>query len=166
MRPDVAAAFDRMAAAARRDGLTLSITSAFRSDAEQARLFAANPNPKWVAPPGTSLHRYATELEPRAARRIPVAGGQCPPVRLHPPLRLGAVALRLRPEPARPRPSRPVRARLLGAAGRRSRPDRPPASGVRAAALPRSDRGSRAPLERSDGAAGSSALRGVGLQPV
>jgi hypothetical protein len=56
-------AFDRMAAVARHDGLTLSITSAFRSDAEQARLFAANPNPKWVAPPGTSLHRYATELD-------------------------------------------------------------------------------------------------------
>ena len=64
MRPDVARAFDRLAAAARRDaGLSLSITSAFRSDAEQARLFAANPNPRWVAPPGTSLHRYATELD-------------------------------------------------------------------------------------------------------
>ena len=63
MRPDVAEAFDRMAAAARRDGHALSITSAFRSDAEQARLFAANPNPKWVAPPGTSLHRYGTELD-------------------------------------------------------------------------------------------------------
>lgn len=63
MRPDVAQAFDRLAAAAARDGLTLSITSAFRSDAEQARLFAANPDPKWVARPGTSLHRYATELD-------------------------------------------------------------------------------------------------------
>jgi hypothetical protein len=64
MRPDVARAFDRLAAAARRDaGLYLSINSAFRSDAEQARLFAANPNPRWVAPPGTSLHRYATELD-------------------------------------------------------------------------------------------------------
>jgi Transglycosylase SLT domain/D-alanyl-D-alanine carboxypeptidase len=64
MRPDVAAAFDRMAAAARKEaGLFLSINSAFRSDAEQARLFAQNPNPKWVAPPGTSLHRYATELD-------------------------------------------------------------------------------------------------------
>ena len=64
MRPDVAAAFDRMAAAARDEaGLFLSVNSAFRSDAEQARLFAANPNPKWVAPPGTSLHRYATELD-------------------------------------------------------------------------------------------------------
>ena len=49
MRPDVAAAFDRMAAAAREAGLFLSINSAFRSDAEQAtRLFAANPNPREV----------------------------------------------------------------------------------------------------------------------
>jgi hypothetical protein len=64
MRPDVALAFDRMAAAARREaGLELSITSGFRSDAEQAKLWAANPDPKWVAPPGRSLHRYATELD-------------------------------------------------------------------------------------------------------
>jgi hypothetical protein len=64
MRPDVALAFDRMAAAARREaGLYLSITSAYRSDAEQARLWAANPDPRWVAPPGTSLHRYGTELD-------------------------------------------------------------------------------------------------------
>ena len=63
LRPDVAAAFDRMAAAARAAGLTLSVNSAFRSDAEQARLFAAHPDPKWVAPPGTSLHRYGTELD-------------------------------------------------------------------------------------------------------
>jgi transglycosylase-like protein with SLT domain/D-alanyl-D-alanine carboxypeptidase-like protein/putative Flp pilus-assembly TadE/G-like protein len=63
MRPDTAEAFDRMAAAARRAGIYLSVTSGFRSDAEQARLFAAHPDPKWVAPPGTSLHRYGTELD-------------------------------------------------------------------------------------------------------
>jgi D-alanyl-D-alanine carboxypeptidase len=64
MRPDVAVAFDRMAAAARSEsGLTLLVTSGYRSDAEQARLFAAHPDPKWVAPPGTSLHRYGTELD-------------------------------------------------------------------------------------------------------
>ena len=63
MRPDVAAAFDRMAAGARRDGVRLLITSAFRSDAEQAVLFARHPDPKWVAPPGRSLHRNATELD-------------------------------------------------------------------------------------------------------
>jgi Transglycosylase SLT domain/D-alanyl-D-alanine carboxypeptidase/Putative Flp pilus-assembly TadE/G-like len=64
MRPDVALAFDRMAAAVREEaGLFLSISSGFRSDAEQAKLFAAHPDPKWVAPPGESLHRYATELD-------------------------------------------------------------------------------------------------------
>lgn len=63
MRPDVGAAFDRMAAAARREGFTLIVNSAFRSDAEQAALFAAHPDPTWVAPPGHSLHRCATELD-------------------------------------------------------------------------------------------------------
>jgi hypothetical protein len=69
MRPDVAAAFDRMAAAASQDGLALLVNSAFRSDAEQAALFAAHPDPTWVAPPGHSLHRCATELDlgPEAA---------------------------------------------------------------------------------------------------
>jgi hypothetical protein len=69
MRPDVAAAFDRMAAAASRAGLVLIVNSAFRSDAEQAALFAAHPDPRWVAPPGHSLHRCATELDlgPEAA---------------------------------------------------------------------------------------------------
>ena len=63
MRPDVALGFDRMAAAARAAGHLLLITSAFRSDAEQAVLFAARPDPKWVARPGTSLHRLGTELD-------------------------------------------------------------------------------------------------------
>lgn len=63
MRPDVAAAFDRMAASAARSGISLTIDSAFRSDAEQAALFAAHPDPRWVAPPGQSLHRCATELD-------------------------------------------------------------------------------------------------------
>ena len=63
MRPDVAEAFDRLAAAAGRAGHSLVVTSAYRSDAEQARLFAANPDPRWVAPPGRSLHRCGTELD-------------------------------------------------------------------------------------------------------
>jgi len=63
MRPDVAAAFDRMAAAARASGISLIVVSGFRSDAEQAALFAAHPDPTWVAPPGHSLHRCATELD-------------------------------------------------------------------------------------------------------
>jgi hypothetical protein len=63
MRPDVAAAYDRMAAAAQADGIALVVVSGFRSDAEQAELFAAHPDPTWVAPPGRSLHRCATELD-------------------------------------------------------------------------------------------------------
>lgn len=41
----------------------MALPCRFRSDAEQGKLFAANPNPKWVAPPGTSLHRYGTKLD-------------------------------------------------------------------------------------------------------
>ena len=52
-----------MARAASAAGLPLTITSGFRSDAEQASLFAANPDPRWVAPPGRSLHRCGTELD-------------------------------------------------------------------------------------------------------
>ncbi len=63
MRPDVAAAFDRMAAAAAADGVALVINSGFRSDAEQQALWNQNPDPRWVAPPGTSLHRCGTELD-------------------------------------------------------------------------------------------------------
>ena len=69
MRPDVAMAFDRMERAARAAGVGLIVVSAFRSDAEQAVLWAQHPDPKWVAPPGRSLHRLATELDlgPNAA---------------------------------------------------------------------------------------------------
>jgi Transglycosylase SLT domain/D-alanyl-D-alanine carboxypeptidase/Putative Flp pilus-assembly TadE/G-like len=63
MRPDVALAFDRMERAARADGVALTITSAYRSDAEQAELYERHPDPRWVAPPGKSLHRYGTELD-------------------------------------------------------------------------------------------------------
>jgi soluble lytic murein transglycosylase-like protein len=63
MRPDVALAFDRMEAAARADGIALIINSGYRSDAEQAVLWARNPDPKMVARPGESLHRNGTELD-------------------------------------------------------------------------------------------------------
>jgi hypothetical protein len=72
MRPDVAPAFDRMAAAAQKEaGISLLVVSAYRSDAEQARLFAAHPDPKWVAPPGQSLHRLGTELDLGPASAYP-----------------------------------------------------------------------------------------------
>jgi LAS superfamily LD-carboxypeptidase LdcB len=34
-----------------------------RGDEHSDKEGFGNPNPKWVAPPGTSLHRYATELD-------------------------------------------------------------------------------------------------------
>jgi len=63
MRPDVAAGYDQLRAAAAADGVAVIVVSGFRSDAEQAELFAAHPDPTWVAPPGQSLHRCATELD-------------------------------------------------------------------------------------------------------
>jgi LAS superfamily LD-carboxypeptidase LdcB len=72
MRPDVARAFDRMEATARADGVRLIITSGYRSDAEQAELYKRHPDPKWVAPPGKSLHRLAPSST--SARRPPTAG--------------------------------------------------------------------------------------------
>ena len=78
MRPDVAQAFDRMAAAASADGVALVIGSAFRSDAEQAILFARHPDPKWVARPGTSLHRNGTELDLGPASAYPWLAANAP----------------------------------------------------------------------------------------
>jgi hypothetical protein len=63
MRPDVALAFDRMERAAGAAGVRLIVVSGFRSNAEQAALFARHPDPRWVAPPGQSLHRLGTELD-------------------------------------------------------------------------------------------------------
>ena len=82
MRPDVALAFDRMERAAREDGVSLLITSGYRSDAEQAVLFAANPDPKWVAPPGHVAAPQRHRARPRAAARR-TAGWRATPPRFH-----------------------------------------------------------------------------------
>src|SRR4051794_34489889 len=63
MRPDTAQGFDALNAAASAAGHPLIVVSAFRSSAEQAVLFARHPDPRWVAPPGRSLHRLGTELD-------------------------------------------------------------------------------------------------------
>ena len=47
MRPDVAAAFDRMAAAAAADGVSLVVNSGYRSDAEQRELWERTPTRGW-----------------------------------------------------------------------------------------------------------------------
>ena len=133
MRPDVAAAFDAMAAAAARVGLTLVVTSGFRSDAEQAALFAANPDPRWVAPPGRSLHRCATELDLGPADAYAWLAAERRSLRFRQALRLGALALRLtrmarrrarrpairspEPAPTAPRPASGCRASSRPASG-------------------------------------------------
>jgi len=123
MRPDVAPAFDRMAAAARRDGVDLVIASGFRSDAEQAILFARHPDPKWVAPPGESLHRNATELDLGPAAAYPWLAANAP--RFHFVMRYAwepwhwGYALSPRSSP------RPAAAAGSGAAGDRARPGLP-----------------------------------------
>jgi DNA-binding NarL/FixJ family response regulator len=68
MRPDVAQAFDHMAAAARRDGVYLIVVSGFRSDAEQARLFAAQPAPQLFRVLGRLLARGGSPAATVAAR--------------------------------------------------------------------------------------------------
>ena len=82
------------------DGHALVITSAFRSDAEQAALFAANPDPRWVAPPGTSLHRCATELDLGPASAYAWLAANARRFGFLAPLLVGGVALRVRGGPA------------------------------------------------------------------
>ncbi|MDQ5832389.1 MAG: D-alanyl-D-alanine carboxypeptidase family protein [Actinomycetota bacterium] len=69
LRPDVAAAFDRMAAAARREaGLYLSVSSGFRSDAEQAVLWNAKPTPHlFLAPRARSTASHPLSSRPTGA---------------------------------------------------------------------------------------------------
>lgn len=71
MTPGTAEAFVAMARAASRDGITLRINSAWRSDEHQARLWeealrkygSAEAARKWVAPPGKSNHRTGKALD-------------------------------------------------------------------------------------------------------
>ena len=63
MRPDVAAAFDRMAAAARGAASRCWSSPAFAPTPNRRRSSPPIPTRSWVAPPGHSLHRCATELD-------------------------------------------------------------------------------------------------------
>ena len=78
MRPDVAQAFDRMERAARADGVALLITSAYRSDAEQAVLLAPPPGPE-VGRAARARRCTATAPSSTSARPPPTPGW--PPTR-------------------------------------------------------------------------------------
>ena len=158
MRPDVAQAFDRMERAARADGVALLITSAYRSDAEQAVLWRRHPDPRWVARPGESLHRYGTELDlgpPAAYAWLAANAGAFHFVRRYDnePWHFGyALNARSAPRPA--------------AQASRRRPRRARAAELRARALRAGARPRRAALERVGGAARRAAVRREQLQPV
>jgi len=61
----IAKQFDDMVAAAKKDGVTLTITSGFRSRAEQERLYAAykNGTGNLAARPGTSTHEKGDAID-------------------------------------------------------------------------------------------------------
>ena len=161
MRPDVAQAFDRMERAARADGVALLITSAYRSDAEQAVLWRRHPDPRWVARPGESLHRYGDRARPRPACGVRLARGARRRVPLRAALRARAAGISAtRSTPARRRAAAPASAarRAGGRAGAAA--ELRPRS-LRARARPRG-----AALERLRGAARRAALCREQLQPV
>ena len=139
----------------RATGSALIITSAFRSDAEQAVLFARHPDPRWVAPPGRSLHRLGTELDLGPPARLRLARAQRAALPLHPALRWEAVALRLHAQRA-----------LLAAAATPTGRRREHAAALRPGRVRAGARARRAALERLRHPARRPALRGVELQPV
>ena len=157
MRPDVARAFDRMETAARADGVRLIVTSGYRSDAEQAELYARHPDPKWVAPPGKSLHRSAPSST--SARRRRTAGWRATPSAFT----SSSATAGSRGTTA----TRSTRARRPPLTRRRA-PGRRPLRGavVRAGAYAGADRARGQPLERLGLAARRSALCGERLQPA
>ncbi|HEY9765446.1 MAG TPA: peptidoglycan-binding protein, partial [Chroococcales cyanobacterium] len=59
----IAKQFDAMVAAAKADGVDLQIVSGYRTHAEQQALCDANPNPMFVARPGTSNHEKGNAID-------------------------------------------------------------------------------------------------------
>ena len=87
-------------------GLALVVNSGFRSDAEQAALFAAHPDPHLGGAARPLAAPLRDRARPRPGNRLRLAGRQRLPLRLRPALQLGGLALRIR-RPARRRARRP-----------------------------------------------------------
>ena len=158
MCPAVAPPSTRWTRRPNRDGIDLVVISGFRSDAEQAVLFARHPDPQWVAPPGHSRHRDATELD------LSMGGGLAWPW-LAPTRRFGFVQ-RYRGSRGTTDTSRAAAVSLVGAD--RARPGGP-RSWVPAAyrALDRAPPQSRGvpPVLLGGAAAGGVGLRPAGREP-
>ena len=128
MRPDVALAFDRMArgrARGRRDAAGHQRATA--PTPSRRCCSRRHPDPQWVAPPGTSLHRNGTELDLGPPGGVRLAGRQRRALPLHPALPARALALRLHAQPALARRARRGRRRRRARAAR-CRPSCPRAS--------------------------------------
>ena len=69
LRTDAAAAFNRMAAAAKAAGITLQVNSAFRTNAEQQKLFNQLGYPK-AAYPGTSNHEGGLSVDIQTSTKV------------------------------------------------------------------------------------------------
>ena len=116
MRPDVAAAFDGMAAAARAAGhLTdgQQRVSLGRRAGEAVRCASRSEVGRAAGDVAASLR---DRTRPRSARRIRLARGERAALRVHQALRVGAMAFRIRRQSARR--SGAVRARVARADGR------------------------------------------------
>ena len=165
--PTWRAAFDRMAAAARREAVCRC-----RSPAP----FAPTPSRRGCSPPtrtrsGSPRRARACTATPpssTSARPPPTAGWRPTPA-----ASASSTATRGSPGTSASAPTRATaqhpaqyEQRLVGAARRRPRPGPARLPELRPAALPRSDRAGGAALERADEPAGRAALRRVGLQPV
>ena len=129
-------------------------------------LFAQHPDPRWVAPPGHSLHRCATELDLGPSSAYGWLLRARAPLRLPAPIRLGGLALRL---PARARrrahrPATPLRP-AWPSARRRGWRRSSGAAGLRPRRLPRAAAALGLALERLAGAARGAADGRVGVQP-
>ena len=153
-----------MAVAAQAAGIALTVNSGFRSDAEQAALFAAHPDPRWVAPPGHSLHRCATELDlgPDSAYGWLAANAAASASSSATPGRRGTTALTRPARRARRRATRSARPRP----GRRDRRRDRGAAELRPRSFPGAAAPGRHPLERLRGAARRAADGGVELRPL
>ena len=143
------------------------VNSGFRSDAEQAALFAAPPRPALGRAAGHLAAPLRDRARPRPARRLRLAGRERRAVRLPPALLVGGLALRLRPRARRParRPGNAVGRADPGTAadGGAARPACP--GFVPARFRERPGRG-RPALERLRRPARRAADGGVELQPV
>ena len=95
MRPDVALAFDRMAAAARAEaGLLLSIFQRLSLRRPAGQAVCRKPQPEVGRSAGHQPPPLRHRARPRPAGRLRLATGELSPLRLHPALQMGALALR------------------------------------------------------------------------